>query len=140
MKTVLAILPVMLLLGFCQCNRNANRVNPLLGRYELVAHDNLGQLVFTGSITLESLDRKFVKGKCIIIRQKFAPGGLFDQNSDCQGSVDGKSIDMDLAPYMDDAGLLLEGQFIDGVMSGVWKLDGFVTSPPLGRFEAVKKG
>ena len=46
---------------------------------------------------------------------------------------------MDLAPSMDDAGLLLEGQLNDGVIIGVWKLDGFVTSPPLGTFKAAKK-
>ena len=46
---------------------------------------------------------------------------------------------MDLAPLMDDAGLLLEGEITESGISGAWKLDGFVTSETLGRFEAVKK-
>lgn len=139
MKTVLTILLIILLLGFCQCHRDVSRDNPLLGRYELVAHDNAGQLVFTGSITIESQEQNFVKGKCVIVRQKDAPETLFDQNSRCEALVNGNSIDFDLAPSMDDGGMLLEGQLNNGVISGVWKLDGFVTSGPLGKFEAVKK-
>jgi hypothetical protein len=80
-----------------------------------------------------------LKGQCTIVRQKDAPVGLFDKNGVCGGSLDGNHLSFDFAPSLDDAGLLLEGQLEHGRMTGVWKLDGFVTSPPLGRFEAVKK-
>jgi hypothetical protein len=53
--------------------------------------------------------------------------------------MDGKKIDLDSAPLLDDAGLLLEGEFDGVVIRGIWKLNGFVTSEPLGKFEAVKK-
>jgi hypothetical protein len=140
MKTVLAILSVVLLLGFCQCNRNANRGNPLLGQYELVAHDNSGQLAFTGTITVQSVDQNHLKGQCLINRQNNAPNGVLDNNAGCEALVDGKKVSFDLAPLMDDAGLLLDGELNDSGISGIWKLDGFVTSGPLGKFEAVKKG
>jgi len=48
-------------------------------------------------------------------------------------------VSMDLAPSLDDAGLLLDGQFHDGRITGTWRIDGFATSEPLGKFEAAKK-
>lgn len=141
MKTVLAVSSLILLMGISQCHRYAdNRQSSMLGRYEVVGHDNSGELVFTGTISLVSLEQNHLKGQCIIARQKNAPEGLFEKNGSCEGLMDGKKVSMDLAPSLDDAGLLLEGQFDDGRISGTWLLDGFVTSKPLGRFEAVKKG
>jgi hypothetical protein len=139
MKTVVTILSLILLVGTCQCNGSSNPRNPMLGEYELVAHGNSGQLVFTGTISLLSLDQNHLKGQCIIKTQSAAPEGLFDENGGCEGLVEGKSISIDLAPSLDDAGLLLEGQFSENEISGTWKSDGFVTSEILGRFEAVKK-
>jgi hypothetical protein len=140
MRTVLAILSLMLLLGLCQCNRNRNAGSSLLGEYELVGHDNSGQLVFTGTIKVWSLEQNHLKGRCLINRQNNAPEGLLDNNAGCEALVDGKKVSFDLAPLMDDAGLLLDGELNDSGISGIWKLDGFVTSGPLGKFEAVKKG
>jgi hypothetical protein len=111
----------------------------MLGRYELVGHNSSGQLIFTGAISLMSLEQNHLKGQCTIVREKDAPQGLFDQNGGCEGLVDGKKVNLDLAPSLDDAGLLLEGEFDEGRITGVWKLDGFVTGNPLGKFEAVKK-
>jgi len=81
-----------------------------------------------------------LKGQCVIVRQNNAPEGVVEKNGGCEGLMDGKKVSMDLAPALDDAGLLLEGQFDEGRISGTWLLDGFATSTPLGRFEAVKKG
>jgi hypothetical protein len=111
----------------------------MLGRYELVAHDNAGRLVFTGTISLTSLEQKHLKGQCIVVREKNAPEGLHDENGGCEGLIDGKMVSIDSAPSLDDAGLLLEGQFDDDRITGIWRIDGFATSEPLGKFEAVKK-
>jgi len=92
MRTVLAILSLILLLGFCQCNRNRSVVNPMLGKYELVAHDNSGQLAFTGTITVQSVDQNHLKGRCLINRQKDAPEGVLDNNTGCEALVDGKKV------------------------------------------------
>lgn len=138
MRTVLAILSLTLLLGLCQCNHNRSVVNSMLGKYELVAHDNSGQLAFTGTITVLSVDQNFLRGRCLINRQKNAPEAVLDNNAGCEALVDGKKVSFDLAPSLDDAGLLLDGEFNDRGISGTWKLDGFVTSQSLGRFEAVK--
>lgn len=140
MKFVLAVSWLILLLGFAQCNRRpTNPQSSMLGRYELVGHDSSGRLIFTGAISLVSLEQNHLKGQCMIAREKNAPEGVFDQNGNCEGLMDGKKVSMDLAPSLDDAGLLLEGEFDDGRITGVWMLDGFATSKPLGKFEAVKK-
>ncbi len=53
--------------------------------------------------------------------------------------MDGKAVTVDLAPNLSDGGLILEGQFEDGRITGIWRLEGFVGTPALGKFEAVKK-
>jgi hypothetical protein len=128
------------MLGFAQCKRSStNTPNFWLGHYEIRGYDNIGQAVFTGTIVLLSIEQNHLKGQCTINPEKLAPDAVFDQNSVCEGTVDGKKVSMDLAPYLDDAGLLLEGQLEDGRILGVWRLDGFVTSEVLGKFEALKK-
>lgn len=140
MKSILAVSSLILLMGIYQCNRYSNNLqSSMLGRYELVGYDNSGQLVFTGTISLMSLEQNHLKGQCTLAREKDAPEGLFEKNGGCEGLVDGKKVSFDLAPSFDDAGLLLEGQFDDSRISGTWMLDGFATSEPLGRFEAIKK-
>ena len=86
-----------------------------------------------------SLEQNLVKGRCTTKWEKNAREGALDQDSICEGLIEGKVISIDSAPYMDDAGLLLDGQFNDGRITGIWRIDGFFTSPPLGKFEAVKK-
>ena len=110
----------------------------MLGEYELVAHDNSGQLAFTGTIKVQSVDQNHLKGRCLIKREKSAPNGVLDNNTGCEALVDGKKVSFDLAPLTDDAGILLEGDFNGTQISGIWKLDGFVTSEPLGKFQAVQ--
>jgi hypothetical protein len=138
MKTILAVLALIFLMGMCDRNPT-NPQSSMLGRYELVGHDSLGRLVFTGTISLKSLEQNHLKGECTITREKDAPEGLLDQQGDCEASLDGKKVDLDLAPSLDDAGLLLEGELNAVRISGVWRLDGFATSKPLGKFEAAKK-
>jgi len=141
MKLLLSVSCLIVLLGFAQCNRRStNPQSSLLGQYELRGYDDTGKLAFTGTISLMSLEQDHLKGQCTIAREKYAPEGLFEKNGGCEGLVDGKKVSMDFAPFLDDAGLLLEGELNDGRITGIWKLDGFVTSEPLGKFEAVKKG
>jgi hypothetical protein len=140
-KVTTAVLVITLVMCVCQCSRNTTKPqSPLLGRYTLTAHDNSGQVAFTGSISVTSLDQNHLKGQCAIVREKTAPNGLLDQNSLCEALVEGTAVSFDLAPMMDDAGILLDGQFNEGRISGIWRIDGFATSPPMGKFEAVKKG
>lgn len=139
MKFVLGI-SLIFLLGFTQCNRlPSNLESSTLGNYELVGHDSSGQLIYTGTMSLVSLEQNHLKGHCTIAREKNAPEGLLDENGGCEGLLDGKMVSIDSAPSLDDAGLLLDGQFDDGRITGTWRIDGFVTSEPLGKFEAVKK-
>ena len=138
MKTVLFV-SLIFLMGISQCHKNAHKAeNSLLGQYDLSGYDNSGKLVFTGTISLVSLEQNHLKGQCKIVRLQEAPAGLLDQDANCEALTNGKKLSMDFAPSLDDAGLLLEGEFDDGLINGYWMLDGFVTSEPLGRFVAVK--
>jgi len=140
MKLVRAVWWIVFVIGFAQCNRSpSNPPSRILGEYGLSAHDNSGRLVITGKISLTSLEQNHLKGQCTIAWEKNAPEGVLDENGGCEGLINGKMVSIDSAPSLDDAGLLLDGQFDDGRIAGTWRIDGFVTSEPLGKFEAVKK-
>jgi hypothetical protein len=138
MKTLLVV-SLIFLMGISQCHKSAQKTeNSLLGEYELTGYNNSGLLVFNGTISLESLEQNHLKGKCKIERRQEAPAGLLDQDTNCEALTNGKKLSMDFAPSLDDAGLLLEGEFDGDMISGYWMFDGFVTSEPLGRFVAVR--
>jgi hypothetical protein len=140
MNLVLAVWWLVFVIGFAQCNRSpSNPQSRILGQYGLSTHDNSGRLVFTGKISLTSLEQNHLKGQCTIAWEKNAPEGLLDENGGCEGLIDGKMVSIDSVPSLDDAGLLLDGQFDDVRITGTWRIDGFATSEPLGKFEAVKK-
>jgi hypothetical protein len=142
MKLIPALtLLILVAMAFAQCNRCFGiRKSPMLGLYEVAGYDTSGRLTFTGAISLMSLEQNLAKGRCRIKWKKNArDDGALDQDGICEGLIEGKAISIDSTPYMDDAGLLLDGQFNDGRITGTWRIDGFATSPPLGKFEAVKK-
>ena len=137
MKAALAILSISILLG--SCHRNTNQpLDPRLGRYVLSGYGSSDELIFTGEILFTSLEQNYFKGHCTVVREKNAPHGVVDQSGDCEALIEGNKIELDFAPSLDDAGLIIEAEFDDGSLDGVWKLDGFVTSGPLGKFVAVK--
>lgn len=139
MKTVFLVSSLLLLTAISQCDNHSNTTsNSILGRYELAGRDNSGQLVFTGTISFVSLEQNHLKGQCKIVGEQSAPEGL-EKDGNCEALMDGKKIDLDSAPLLDDAGLLLEGEFDGMAILGIWKWDGFFTSESLGKFEAVKK-
>ena len=140
MRSSLAVFVLIVVMLSAQCSRHtADLQHPLLGRYALAGYDDSGRLIFTGEISLVSLERNFVKGQCTIKRERDAPGALHDHSGDCGGLFDGKKLDLDLAPGMDDAGVLFEGEFGDGRIKGVCQFDSFVGARPFGRFEAVRR-
>jgi len=140
MKTTFLLLSLLLVVAISQCDNHGNKTgNPILGQYELAARDNSGRLAFTGTVSFVSLEQNLLKGQCKIVKEHDAPEGLFAQDGRGEALLDGKKIDLDCAPLLDDAGLLLEGEFDGVAIHGIWRLDGFVTSAPLGKFEAVKK-
>jgi hypothetical protein len=140
MKQLVALMWLILVIGACSCDRGfTGPRHSVLGEYQLSAYDNSGRVAFTGTIVLTTLEQDHLKGRCAIVREKNAPEGLLDQNSECEGLIDGDEVNIDTAPFLDDAGLLLEGQFGDDRITGSWRIDGFVTSEVLGKFEAVQK-
>ena len=140
MKLIPGLTLLILVMGFAQCNRcPGSRQSPMLGLYEVAAHDTSGRLIFTGAISLMSLEQNHVKGRCTIKWEKNAPDNFLDEDGDCEGLIEGQVISIDSAPALDDAGLLFEGHFNDDRITGVWRVESFATSPPLGKFEAVKK-
>lgn len=67
-----------------------------------------------------------------IVREKDAQEGLVDQTALCEASVQGKKVTIDLAPSMDDGGLLFEGEFDGAQITGVWLFDSYAGSQPQG--------
>lgn len=125
-------------LSQCGTHRNKN-TNPILGTYELAGRDHKGQRAFAGTISFVSIEQNHLKGPCKITWQQNAPEGLLDKDGNCEAMMDGNKISFDSAPSLDDAGLLLEGEFDGVTIRGNWMIDAFVTSQALGKFEAVKK-
>jgi hypothetical protein len=112
----------------------------MLGRYELKGHDHAGRLIFTGIISLTSLEQNDLKGECKVVKATEAFAGAVDKDGPCEGVVAGKNVTLDLAPQLADGGLIFEGQFDDGRITGIWMFETFAGSRPLGKFEAIKKG
>jgi hypothetical protein len=140
MMKIILFMSLSSLVAISQCDRyNSKYRNPILGRYELTGRDNTGQPAFAGTISFVSIEQNHLKGPCKIITQQNAPEGLFEKDGNCEAIMDGNKISVDSAPSLDDAGLLLEGEFDGKAIKGIWKLDGFVTSNPLGTFAAEKK-
>lgn len=139
MKTLLSLLSLILLIGVANCNRYESPARSILGQYEFVAHDNSGQRAFTGTISLTSLDQNHVNGQCKVIREKDAAPSILDQTPICQGLIDGKKVTIDFAPFLDDGGLIFEGEISEDRMSGLWMFKTIAGTQPQGKFEAVKK-
>lgn len=140
MKQVLAISWLIFMMGSSYCDRQpASPRSSILGRYELSAHDDSGRIAFAGTISFTSQEQQHLKGDCKVVRGKDAPEGILDQEGRCEGSIDGKKVTIDLAPAVDDGGLVLEGQVDEGRITGEWMFDTFAGSKPLGKFEAVQK-
>ena len=141
MKIPLTMLSLLFLICIAGCSRQpAVPQNPILGRYALSGYNDSGQLIFTGEISFESIEKDWIKGKCVIRKNQNAPESLYDSDSNCEALIDGKKIDLDLAPAMDDGGVLFEGEF-DGTggLRGVCLFDSFAGARAFGRFEAVKR-
>lgn len=140
MKSILAISLLILLMGFAHCNRYPNPQRAMLGRYELVGYDNAGKLIFTGAISLTSLEQNELKGHCKVVEATETLEGAVDKDGPCEGSIIANKVTLDLAPFLDDGGLVLEGQIADARITGIWMFKTFAGSKPQGKFEAVKKG
>lgn len=139
MKTLLALLSLIFLIGVANCNRHANPASSILGQYELVGNDNSGQRAFTGTISLTSVEQNLINGQCKIIRERDAAPTILDQTPRCQALLEGKKITIDFAPSLDDGGLIFEGEIGDDRMSGLWMFKSIAGTQPQGKFEAIKK-
>jgi len=142
MRLLSPCVALVFLLCLTGCSRQASAPqHPLLGEYDVVGRDASNQVVFTGVISLTSIDQNHVKGQCTIARKQNAPVALFDNNGACEALLEGNKLDLDLAPMMDDGGMRLEGEFDERKrITGDWMFDSFAGSTPLGKFEAVKRG
>jgi hypothetical protein len=139
MKVVLRLLTLFLLVGMATCHRSAAPAPSIIGFYELTAYNNSGQRVFTGTISLTSVDQKYISGQCSIVRERDAAPTILDQSSRCRAELEEKKITIDFAPSMDDGGIVLEGEIRDDRMPGRWMFKSFAGIQPQGKFEAPKR-
>lgn len=139
MKTLSLLFSLILLVSMASCNRRASPASPMLGEYELVGLDASGQRAFTGTILLTSVEQNHLDGQCKIIREKNAHQAILDQTPRCQAVIQGRKITIDLAPFLDDGGLLLEGEIGQGKISGLWMFKTIAGTQRQGKFDASKK-
>jgi hypothetical protein len=137
-KTFLKLSLMVCAICVIQCARH-RPTDPLLGGYDIVAADNTGKRVFTGTMSLTSRDANGATGRCTITRESTAPVGVVDQSAPCLAVLEGQEITIDLAPSLDDGGLILQGRIDGGRMSGEWGFKSVVGHLWDGKFEATKK-
>ena len=137
MKVLLGFLALFFLIGVAACHRSTSSAPSMLGSYELTGYNNSGQRVFTGTISLMSIDEKYINGQCSIIRERDAPPTILDQKPRCQALLEEKKITIDLAPYLDDGGMILNGEIGADRISGHWMFKSFAGTQPQGKFEAL---
>lgn len=138
MKALVRLLLIMLLLSTANCRR-ANPTASILGSYDLIGYNSSGQRVFTGIVSLTSQAQNLIEGQCTLVREKDAGPAIVDQQPHCQAELKGKKITVDFGPYLDDGGMIFEGEIVGDRISGVWMFETFAGNQPGGKFEAVKK-
>lgn len=139
MKMLHGLLALFFLVGLATCHRSASPAPSILGLYELTGYDNSGQRVFTGTISLTSLDQKYINGQCSLVRERNAAPTILDQNPRCRAELEEKKITVDFAPSLDDGGIILEGEIGDDRMSGRWMFKTIAGTQPQGKFSALKR-
>lgn len=138
-KAMVSLSCLIVLIGFSRCNHPAaNHENSILGQYELVGFDSNGNKIVEGTISLQSVNNAFVEGRCRLKKLADGESRFYDKDGLCQGEFDGKNLELDLAPTLDDGGIVMRGTVEKGVFKGQWIFKGFFDSDPYGSFEARK--
>lgn len=137
MKPLIAlVLPLLLTLGWCRCSRNQN---PLVGEYKIQGHDFAGKRIFNGTISVKTFANDEVKAVCYVVKVADDFEGTVNNNGPCEGETSDDKISLDLAPSMDDGGVLFEGNWSEGHISGTWSIDSFAGAKTFGTFDAVRQ-
>ena len=138
-KIFLKLIALSCVIVISQCGHLPKDSGSILGQYDIVAHDNAGRRAFTGTISLTALEQTGASGQCKIVRDSGAAETILDQSPRCQAVMNGENITIDLAPSLDDGGLILEGKRSRGQISGSWRFKSISGGSPQGKFEAAKK-
>jgi hypothetical protein len=137
MKTIV-VLMLILLAAFAHCAHSSNG-SPLIGRYELQGRDHSGRLIFSGVISLTSLENTELKGICKVVKVEEAFEGAVNKDGPCEGKVSGDRVTLDLAPNLSDGGLVFEGRWSEGHIGGTWRIESMAGGKTFGTFEAVRQ-
>jgi hypothetical protein len=138
MKIMVVLLLVILVgIGYCGHSRNQK---PLVGNYDLQGRDYSGKLIFNGAIRITSFENMELNGTCKVVEldHRFE-GAVNKNNGPCEGKVSGDEITLDLAPDLDDGGLVFEGHWNESRITGTWMIESVLGGERLGTFEAVKR-
>lgn len=135
--TVVLVLAIALGLGSC---RHSPNQTPLVGSYDVQGFDHAGKLIFKGAIKITSFETTKVKGICKITKVD----STFQRSVEkaeglCEGEVSGNQITLDLAPLLDDGGVVFEGQWNESRITGTWSIESALGATTFGNFEAVKQ-
>lgn len=135
MKTIAILLILIVFSGCIGCS--ALRRDPLLGTYDLQAHDYAGNLAFEGTISISSVVNGEVRGSCKLVNVMQSLG--FGKDGPYEGVLSGEKIYIDLAPRMDDGGVDFEGVWREGYIEGSWRIRSFAGDRTLGKFKAIRR-
>jgi hypothetical protein len=137
MKTLVNVLIVAMLSAFGFCGV-APRPAPL-DKYDIQGYDFSGNLIFKGAIELIVLERGEVNGQCRLQKVSTTFKGAVDKkDGPCRGSVSGEDIVLDLAPDLDDAGVVFKGRWNEHYIEGTWQVDSFAGDKTFGTFKATR--
>jgi hypothetical protein len=79
-----------------------------------------------------------VTGGCKVTKVSDAFTGAIEKDGLCEGKILGDKITLDLAPNMSDGGVVYEGQWSEGYITGTWRIESFAGAKTFGKFEATK--
>jgi hypothetical protein len=137
MKTIVT-LTLVLMVGFGQCGHSHDQ-SSLVGKYDLQGRDYSGTLIFNGAISLTSHQNAELRGTCKVVKVTEAFEGAVNKDGPCEGKVAGDKVTLYLAPNLYDGGLVLEGDWVEGRITGTWMIESMAGGKTFGTFEAVKQ-
>lgn len=140
MRTILSVL--LFFIGFLFSGLSSCtdvRSHTLEGKYELRGRDYSGSLIFKGTMSLSSFEKGEVKGLCKVVKVAETFSGSVNSDGPCEGKVSGKTMTLDLAPNLSDAGVVFEGSWGEGYIEGTWMIESFAGNKSFGTFKAIRQ-
>jgi hypothetical protein len=129
-------------------NTSEQNSSPLIGDYHYSSHDQKGERVVEGTLSITSVERKRiyadevteVKGHWKLEKVGHQERiGLQEGTGELVGSIKDGELIINLNPNIDDANVYLRGRVEGKRYQGTWSFRGYAGTISEGTFEAIKK-